>query len=76
MSNNIVPFPRLPTPSDEVSVSYLVDLVEWAKKHPTLLPGLKQAYKLKFPDFEGSFSNHVQEPKHIEFIDNYTNRLT
>ena len=27
MSNNIVPFPRLPTPSDEVSVSYLVDLV-------------------------------------------------
>ena len=27
MSNNIVPFPRLPTPSNEVSVSYLVDLV-------------------------------------------------
>ena len=27
MSNNIVRFPRLPTPSDEVSVSYLVDLV-------------------------------------------------
>ena len=56
--------------------TYLGDLVDWAKNHPTLLPGLKQAYKLKFPDFEGSFSNHVQEPKHIEFIDNYTNRLT
>ena len=56
--------------------TYLGDLVDWAKNHPTLLPGLKQAYKLKFPDFEGSFSNHVQEPKHVEFIDNYTNRLT
>ena len=55
---------------------YLVDLVDWAKRHPTLLPGLKQAYKLKFPDFEGSFSNHVQEPKHVEFIDGFTNRLT
>ena len=56
--------------------TYLSDLVGWAKKHPTLLPGLKQAYKLKFPDFEGSFSNHVQEPKHVEFIDGFTNRLT
>ena len=56
--------------------TYLGDLVEWAKKHDTLLPGLKQAYKLKFPDFEGSFSNHVQEQKHIDFIDDYTNRLT
>ena len=27
MSNNIVPFPRLPTPSSEVSVTYLIDLV-------------------------------------------------
>ena len=56
--------------------TYLGDLVKWAKKHDTLLPGLKQAYKLKFPDFEGSFSNHVQEQKHIDFIDGYTNRLT
>ena len=56
--------------------TYLGDLVKWAKKHDTLLPGLKQAYKLKFPDFEGSFSNHVQEPKHVEFIDGFTNRLT
>ena len=56
--------------------TYLGDLVDWAKNHPTLLPGLKQAYKLKFPDFEGSFSNHVQEPKHVEFIDGFTNRLT
>ena len=64
-------------PADPAFIkTYLKDLVKWAKKHPTLLPGLKQAYKLKFPDFEGSFSNHVQEPKHIEFIDNYTNRLT
>lgn len=56
--------------------TYLGDLVTWAKNHPTLLPGLKQAYKLQFPDFEGSFSNHVQEQKHIDFIDDYTNRLT
>ena len=64
-------------PADPAFIkTYLSDLVGWAKKHPTLLPGLKQAYKLKFPDFEGSFSNHVQEPKHVEFIDNYTNRLT
>ena len=64
-------------PADPAFIkTYLSDLVGWAKKHPTLLPGLKQAYKLKFPDFEGSFSNHVQEPKHIEFIDGYTNRLT
>ena len=55
---------------------YLVDLVDWAKRHPTLLEGLRQAYRLKFPDFEGSFSNHVQEQKHIEFIDGYTNGLT
>ena len=64
-------------PADPAFIkTYLSDLVGWAKKHPTLLPGLKQAYKLKFPDFEGSFSNHVQEPKHIEFIDGFTNRLT
>ena len=56
--------------------TYLGDLVEWAREHPTLLEGLKQAYRLKFPDFEGSFSNHVQEPKHVEFIDGFTNRLT
>tara|TARA_Y100001963_G_scaffold40590_1_gene56883 strand:+ start:125 stop:784 length:660 start_codon:yes stop_codon:yes gene_type:complete len=56
--------------------TYLGDLVNWAREHPTLLEGLKQAYRLKFPDFEGSFSNHVQEQKHIEFIDGYTNRLT
>ena len=64
-------------PADPAFIkTYLSDLVGWAKKHPTLLPGLKQAYKLKFPDFEGSFSNHVQEPKHVEFIDGFTNRLT
>ena len=64
-------------PADPAFIKiYLKDLVKWAKKHPTLLPGLKQAYKLKFPDFEGSFSNHVQEQKHIEFIDGYTNCLT
>jgi hypothetical protein len=67
---------QFPPVTPEHIKTYLGDLVNWAKKHPTLLPGLKQAYKLKFPDFEGSFSNHVQEPKHIEFIDNYTNRLT
>jgi len=67
---------QFPPVTPEHIKTYLSDLVGWAKKHPTLLPGLKQAYKLKFPDFEGSFSNHVQEPKHIEFIDNYTNRLT
>ena len=67
---------QFPPVTPEHIKSYLVDLVEWAKKHPTLLEGLKQAYRLKFPDFKGSFSNHVQEPKHIEFIDNYTNRLT
>ena len=67
---------EFPPITPEYIKTYLVDLVDWAKRHPTLLPGLKQAYKLKFPDFEGSFSNHVQEPKHIEFIDNYTNRLT
>jgi hypothetical protein len=27
MSTNIVPFPRLPSPPNEVSVSYLIDLV-------------------------------------------------
>jgi hypothetical protein len=67
---------EFPPITPEYIKTYLGDLVNWAKKHPTLLPGLKQAYKLKFPDFEGSFSNHVQEPKHVEFIDNYTNRLT
>ena len=67
---------EFPPVTPEHIKTYLSDLVGWAKKHPTLLPGLKQAYKLKFPDFEGSFSNHVQEEKHIEFIDNYTNRLT
>ena len=67
---------QFPPVTPEHIRTYLSDLVGWAKKHPTLLPGLKQAYKLKFPDFEGSFSNHVQEEKHIEFIDNYTNRLT
>ena len=67
---------QFPPVTPEYIKTYLVDLVDWAKRHPTLLPGLKQAYKLKFPDFEGSFSNHVQEPKHVEFIDNYTNRLT
>ena len=67
---------QFPPVTPEHIKTYLGDLVEWAKKHPTLLPGLKQAYKLKFPDFEGSFSNHVQEPKHIEFIDGFTNRLT
>jgi len=67
---------QFPPVTPEHIKTYLSDLVGWAKKHPTLLPGLKQAYKLKFPDFEGSFSNHVQEPKHIDFIDNYTNRLT
>ena len=67
---------EFPPVTPEHIKTYLSDLVGWAKKHPTLLPGLKQAYKLKFSDFEGSFSNHVQEPKHIEFIDNYTNRLT
>ena len=67
---------QFPPVTPEHIKTYLSDLVGWAKKPPTLFPGLKQAYKLKFPDFEGSFSNHVQEPKHIEFIDNYTNRLT
>ena len=67
---------QFPPVTPEHIKTYLSDLVGWAKKHPTLLPGLKQAYKLKFPDFEGSFSNHVQEPKHIEFIDGFTNRLT
>ena len=67
---------EFPPVTPEHIKTYLSDLVGWAKKPPTLLEGLKQAYKLKFPDFEGSFSNHVQEPKHIEFIDNYTNRLT
>ena len=27
MANNVIPFPRLPTPPDEISVSYLSDLV-------------------------------------------------
>ena len=67
---------QFPPVTPEHIKTYLSDLVGWAKKHPTLLPGLKQAYKLKFSDFEGSFSNHVQEPKHIEFIDNYKKRLT
>mgnify|MGYP003133952025 FL=1 len=67
---------EFPPITPEYIKTYLGDLVKWAKKHPTLLPGLKQAYKLKFPDFEGSFSNHVQEPKHVEFIDGFTNRLT
>lgn len=67
---------QFPPVTPEYIKTYLSDLVGWAKKHPTLLPGLKQAYKLKFPDFEGSFSNHVQEPKHVEFIDGFTNRLT
>jgi len=67
---------QFPPVTPEYIKTYLGDLVNWAKNHPTLLPGLKQAYKLKFPDFEGSFSNHVQEQKHIDFIDDYTNRLT
>ena len=67
---------EFPPITPEYIKTYLGDLVGWAKRHPTLLPGLKQAYKLKFPDFEGSFSNHVQEPKHVEFIDGFTNRLT
>ena len=67
---------EFPPVTPEHIKTYLSDLVGWAKKHPTLLPGLKQAYKLKFQDFEGSFSNHVQEPKHVEFIDGFTNRLT
>ena len=56
--------------------TYLLDLEQWAKKHPTLFPGLQVAYKQKFPDFTGSFTAHVQEPHHIEFIDRFTNRLT
>ncbi len=67
---------EFPPITPEYIKTYLGDLVKWAKNHPTLLPGLKQAYKLQFPDFEGSFSNHVQEPKHVDFIDGYTNRLT
>lgn len=69
----IIEFPPV-TPED--CAVYLKDLVKWAGKHPTLLPGLKVAYKQKYPDFTGSFTEHVQEPHHIEFIDRYTNRLT
>jgi len=69
----IIEFP--PVTPEHIS-EYLNDLVKWAKKHPTLLPGLKVAYKQKFSDFTGSFTEHVQEPHHIEFIDRYTNRLT
>ena len=69
----IIEFP--PVTPEHIS-EYLGDLVVWAGKHPTLLPGLKVAYKQKYPDFTGSFTEHVQEPHHIEFIDRYTNRLT
>ena len=69
----IIEFP--PVTPEHIS-KYLGDLVKWAGKHPTLLPGLKVAYKQKYPDFTGSFTEHVQEPHHIEFIDSYTNRLT
>jgi len=69
----IIEFP--PVTPEHIS-EYLGDLVKWAGKHPTLLPGLKVAYKQKYPDFTGSFTEHVQEPHHIEFIDRYTNRLT
>jgi len=67
---------EFPPVTPEFITNYLGDLVKWAGKHPTLLPGLKVAYKQKFPDFTGSFTEHVQEPHHIEFIDRYTNRLT
>lgn len=67
---------EFPPVTPEHISEYLGDLVGWANKHPTLLPGLKVAYKQKFPDFTGSFTEHVQEPHHIEFIDRYTNRLT
>ena len=69
----IIEFP--PVTPEHIS-EYLGDLVKWAGKHPTLLPGLKVAYKQEYPDFTGSFTEHVQEPHHIEFIDRYTNRLT
>ena len=64
-----------PPVEPEFITQYLKDLVAWDKKHPTLLPGLKHAYKQKFPDFSGSFTAHVQEKKHIEFIDQFTHGL-
>jgi len=65
-----------PPVEPEFITQYLKDLVAWDKKHPTLLPGLKHAYKQKFPDFSGSFTAHVQEKKHIEFIDQFTHGLS
>jgi len=76
---DLVP-PEEATATDELLTSdfakaYLLDLEGWAKKNPTKLPDLKKAYKKKFPDFTGAFTGHVQEQRHAQFIDDFTNSL-
>jgi len=55
---------------------FLHDLKDWADRKPTVLPALKHRYGQKYPDFKGSFQEHIQEPKQIEFILDFTNNLT
>ena len=50
MSNNVVPFPRLPTPSNEVSVTYLIDLVRSLE----VIINQLQSPQLNFPSIPSS----------------------
>ena len=54
---------------------FLHDLKDWADRKPTVLPALKHRYGQKYPDFKGSFQEHIQEPNQVEFILDFTNNL-
>tara|TARA_R100000935_G_C2726742_1_gene120259 strand:+ start:180 stop:470 length:291 start_codon:yes stop_codon:yes gene_type:complete len=55
MSNNIVPFPRLPTPSNEVSVTYLIDLVRSLE----VIINQLQNPQLNFPSVPSSGTGNI-----------------
>ena len=55
--------------------AFLVDLKAWAERKPKEFSLLKQSYFKKFPDFQGSFGDHIQEPQHIQFIFDQTKNL-
>jgi|TARA_B110000211_G_C14007369_1_gene521471 hypothetical protein len=55
MSNNIVPFPRLPTPSSEVSVTYLIDLVRSLE----VIINQLQNPQLNFPSIPSSGTGNI-----------------
>ena len=55
MSNNIVPFPRLPTPSSEVSVTYLIDLVRSLE----VIINQLQSPQLNFPSIPSSGTGNI-----------------